>query len=948
MLETTDDDKLFKELEEWNILFDIFIDEERYDEVVISDNDNSDLNKLWVSMDLSTVSVSEKQSKVMTLLEEVEKEVRKTSLRIGELSIIINETTNDLWVYLFIAKKIRSIYQGKGFIDVLDAIAEYLLSKIPITYKTADEISKKLRIFLYNEISQCYKNDLTVGYAEKALREYPSEKYHYELLALYNKALGLSHRQDITSKGEAIKLYDEIIKTFGDENKLKKYQFNLQLWKMYVYYPSLIQKADILRELQRGKESVDVFKEFKKFKYEEIIYNQKKCLTINYKRVLADLIIASAIVDTSPNFGKDSEDIRTIENVIDNPPNKRIKYKSKIIQNRYKSFVAKKLIEEIKENEKYSDKKTENAFKICNDLYEEAQNDKSERVQAISLWLEAYEQFVKNKKEVHDTKGIKDNLEVFKKYSTELINIIDPEENDPMKFMVIKDKKTINRLTKVLEDVSDLSEDADTMNIEFQLCEILANEEIDYGFSDYHKGKFYRRLLILDETRSKDIEGTIIPSKFQFPTDYLEQIKHFANHGINRDFYTQHFLLNTENLYKRLIYSSYWPQFSNKYTFTVLRKWQSYTPSLGSYSECSRGGGYFIYNVGDEGQVKEGIIIDPGYDFIENFFEHGFSVLDIKAIVFTHSHPDHTVDFPGILTLIHEANNRGFKEKQGEWKHQKVYIIAPSCCINHFYPFIEDAKDNIKDVIVMYPEKPDIDNSFHLENFIIDAIPAYHKEFQECDYCMGLIIKNKSNECLVGFTGDTVWTQDLATKLENCQIVCVNMGALLDVRKGHSFKKLSEDVNKIKELIYKEKHLYLPGTIALLNELHKNTSKVQLAIIGEIGEEFRNGLRRDLFYKLNQHMIEQNKVEETNQLEILIEDTGLTITLEGSRPYVRCARCRKVIESKIKIRVTIDERSNEQISYYCIDCLKIIESHETGAEKDWQLRYPDEEQSNVE
>jgi tetratricopeptide (TPR) repeat protein len=67
---------------------------------------------------------------------------------------------------------------------------------------------------------------------------------------------------------------------------------------------------------------------------------------------------------------------------------------------------------------------------------------------------------------------------------------------------------------------------------------------------------------------------------------------------------------------------------------SILRKWNSYTPIIPSEKGDNKGGGYFLYHKG------KGIVIDPGFNFIENFYQEGFKVADIDAILITHAHND--------------------------------------------------------------------------------------------------------------------------------------------------------------------------------------------------------------------------------------------------------------------------------------------------------------------
>jgi hypothetical protein len=83
----------------------------------------------------------------------------------------------------------------------------------------------------------------------------------------------------------------------------------------------------------------------------------------------------------------------------------------------------------------------------------------------------------------------------------------------------------------------------------------------------------------------------------------------------------------------------------------VLRRWQSVNPKFPRPGQHKlRGGGYFLLWQG------RGIVIDPGYDFIQNFYDEGFSLEDIDAVIVTHSHPDHDDDLSTLTTLIREWN----------------------------------------------------------------------------------------------------------------------------------------------------------------------------------------------------------------------------------------------------------------------------------------------------
>ncbi len=1007
-----------QKIEEWNIIYDILIDEERYDEIKIPFEFKSDSGvpeeikniicilkreDICIEKETGNNKLEDAESKkdfhimkdvdieqiFRALISDESTEKNKTPLRLNKVKFEQTESSLiPLWRPLFIAKKARAVLKYTGSTKALkavDGVAEYLLSKLPDLFKHFGEnqnASKspdpkkfdqnKLLMLYYNEISQCYRGNLSIGFAEKALKKYDQDKCHYELLSLYNKAIGYAHIEEVNKRKEALGLLDEIINVFDENQKNLGYNYDIDedLWKMYVYYPSLIEKADFLSKLQRGKESIDVLERLLKSIEEEaklnkITYCNRFKLEYEYKKLHAKILMAYAMIETDQDDEKKEKKL-----IVELIKLKDLKKSSdtgiinKDIYNKHKAFKAKYIIEKVKNKDfgKREDRESENgsiifkALRGCFELFSEAKQleDPSETVQAAFLWLEAFQQYLYKREKIKKNGIRNEETKELKEISTYIIDrlptdIIDrlPTEDEKKKVeeWLPKKREVIELLTKVLENYNDDSDDINEKPDEcFREYEIDLCRKLIYAkeTSNYQKAKYNRRLLLLKQD-AKD-------KAFNFPDDNkLRIVSDFALNGINRDFYTQRLRLNTEIFDKKLIYSSYWPQHRNCYVLTVLRKWQSFTPSLGSYSESSRGGGYFVYKVGDNGQIKEGIVVDPGYDFIENFLECNFSIKDIKAIAFTHSHIDHSVDFRGLMTLFHESNKRGARNKKG-WKRHKVMIILPPSCFEHFYQVLWDSKEDIKDVLVVDPpNRQDYDDI--MEHFTIRAFPAYHKEIQEDFNCIGLTIKekNRNGRNLIGFTGDTVWTDNLADNFKGFPVVCINMGGLIDVGKNHSFEEIfkKDDYNykNIKKLIYEQNHLYLPGTIALLEQL-REFKTTRLAVIGEIGQELKSELRKDLFHKLNEFIDNRCDSLCEKPLRVVIEDIGLTVALGFTdpsiccTPYIFCFRCKNRIKpGEIQLRATDDNRSSEQLYYYCKACLDKVEAPETGVEKHWQMRY---------
>ena len=93
---------------------------------------------------------------------------------------------------------------------------------------------------------------------------------------------------------------------------------------------------------------------------------------------------------------------------------------------------------------------------------------------------------------------------------------------------------------------------------------------------------------------------------------------------------------------------------------SILKKWNSVSPKYPlnrskKYihflkNDYKAGGGFFLVLDG------YGLIIDPGYNFLELFYENGFVPRDIDGIFISHCHDDHCIDLESIFSIIFKIN----------------------------------------------------------------------------------------------------------------------------------------------------------------------------------------------------------------------------------------------------------------------------------------------------
>lgn len=415
---------------------------------------------------------------------------------------------------------------------------------------------------------------------------------------------------------------------------------------------------------------------------------------------------------------------------------------------------------------------------------------------------------------------------------------------------------------------------------------------------------------------------------------------------------------NTENFAKSVVGET--KRFSVneefKGIFTVLRRWNSFTPTLTSSINPSKGGGYFLYFSCNN--KTQGIVIDPGYDFLENLLSTGFRIGDINAVVISHAHPDHTDSLPSILSLFHEANGRlgqyYRREEMFNKKHLKL-ILSQGVFDQYYSGFIKPSQESLKDVVVVKQksEKPSYkfpfeDNENH--SIELEAFPTSHEDLMKKWESLGFIITIKKDGKpirRIGYTSDAHWTEQFSDNLKDCDIVCAHLGSIIDILgekdfsilceccekdfpykdcknydmcKNTNFKNRETNIRKMLKQAHDQKHLYLSGLTMLFDDLLEK-GKMNLAIISEFGEELKGGIRMDLYKKFND-WFQTKRVDTT----CIPGDIGLEIdVMNGS---ILCSCC-QTFKDKQKI-MPVAYGKEEAIFYVCDECTSVLSSYQIG------------------
>lgn len=183
----------------------------------------------------------------------------------------------------------------------------------------------------------------------------------------------------------------------------------------------------------------------------------------------------------------------------------------------------------------------------------------------------------------------------------------------------------------------------------------------------------------------------------------------------------------------------------------VLRQWNSYTPIIVDGQESDRGGGYFVRH------KNVGLVIDPGYNFIELFHKAGCKIVDITHVAITHAHDDHTAQLEQLLTMFHQFHTR----HKAAIELEKVTLILNHSTIKKFSGFsLHKDCPYIEKVICLNAFDADNEQTIKLTqagDFSLTVLDAYHNDVFTTKYAIGLGLRIEYAKSVrrIVFTGDT-------------------------------------------------------------------------------------------------------------------------------------------------------------------------------------------------
>jgi len=807
----------------------------------------------------------------------------------------------------------------------------------------SDIDTKYWEILFYNDLSICYagleNSSISRGYAEEAREIIEGEKNYKDFEKKFKSNTKVDFKKDEFVSSRLYDLYtvavfnqaqaekrshmaDEAEKNF---KKIINYTYRQVRGENcllnFNFYSAIGNLSDLYIDQGRGKEAIELLniaiksidesdiRYWNAYLYiitaliDQCEYDSAKKLLLNkfIEKKESGLTLSKKHKVTSPGFKGMNHYARCQIEMVKNTLKAGVCYKKSELKE------AKNFINENKNiiiNERKQKGAETKAYKHLSDIYEILENDKK-RNENLTKFLsmgevDTIEEFVRREKMerwIDDCDDL-NALESFSKIICNYINCNYINGGEEKKSMLSLLEEIKEKIIRECEDKGQLSRAEREVR---KINEVL--EEADEVKKVKYEKDFFNE-------SSSDKEKSLTSYDIRKRLDRNE--KEFDSVLFNR---TE---MSNDNLVEVI----------------VLRRWNSFSPGLFAGNTGSLGGGYFlrINNKLSENdkKISHNIVIDPGYNFLQNFRSEKFRIDDIDTIIITHSHLDHCAELLPIMDLIYQINKRYEKYKNEQKRNKKrVSLCLSQGAYNKFstYTIDPDWQKQLKDVIILenLPDK-----KWKLDDYglTISAIPTLHMDLGGVKG-IGLKIEINGNgggkkaefkNLCLGFTSDTPWDEKIKQAFKKCDLLCIHLGSIKYEEIGYTDDRYKEGKEreipekekqkKFEEISAKSNHLLFFGTKDIIASCANK--KNDLVIVGEFGEELKYGLRTELCKKLS-----------AESGTCFPCDIGLYIAIEKNGiKKVRCGFCEEFVKPE-EIR-TFSYGREDAIHYICNTCDKTL------------------------
>jgi Tfp pilus assembly protein PilF/ribonuclease BN (tRNA processing enzyme) len=322
--------------------------------------------------------------------------------------------------------------------------------------------------------------------------------------------------------------------------------------------------------------------------------------------------------------------------------------------------------------------------------------------------------------------------------------------------------------------------------------------------------------------------------------------------------------------------------------FAILRGWSSAVTLLeGATNRKWPGGGYFLR------WREKGLVIDPGFDFLDNFHEAGYHILDVHAVAVSHDHIDHNGDLRSLDDLCYETHRNPNNPRAGDDK-KTLFMLdldskkrIPNPTADHRGSLATFDKRAAEDKVWLGGVRNGL--PFQIEHFQV----KHSSDVPEAQGFRVVLIREDDSKLVVGYTGDTCYDPRDSSLLNNLDSV--------DILLAHVSQPSPKEL--IDQRYFKEDHLGYNGVTELVRKI-----KPKLTLVGEFWAGLAD-LRLEIVGGIRHR---------TGLNSVLPACLGLRINLDDLT--IRCTKCRAGCSVE-KIKVVPPTSPFGDLGYLCPDCV---------------------------
>lgn len=355
----------------------------------------------------------------------------------------------------------------------------------------------------------------------------------------------------------------------------------------------------------------------------------------------------------------------------------------------------------------------------------------------------------------------------------------------------------------------------------------------------------------------------------------------------------------------------------------MLKGFSSSTPLLLNHTfntnAYSGGGFYFKWN-------GTGIVMDPGYHFIDNLHACGLNVLDVDIVIITHEHIDHNNDMR-LLDDLHYNASKIYYDNKILWDADTGNITSQKTELHKIHWYMDEVSYQIalllnkKDsgfsteynklynmgYVVNKSDKgykeinltPDIQMKVFQTNHELEKKGSGNKFLPHTFGC-AFECGDEAGICTqIGYTSDTAYDKNvpMMDALVGSDILIANISGIYE-----------DDILLQKP---KDKHLGYYGCYKLVEELEKMApDKLKYVLLSEFSNLIHD-IRFDTAKYMQceiQHNIRQN-------IHVFPAEVGMIIEMKDIK--VRCSGCHRYAD---EVTILRPEEENGKIQYFCSGC----------------------------